>query len=256
MIMSNPRVRNQLHRRSTLFEQKKALSQTGHSETKSSTQRKSATSTDGTPHSDNRTFRINKTSDKNRPRARDISIITIGISTGGPAALMQVLPLLGKDFPVPILIAQHMPPHFTNSLARRLDSKAQISVKEAEDGEIIKPGTAYIAEGGKQMYLSNANKITISDKPEDELYKPSVNVLFDSVTKYHKHKSVGIIMTGMGHDGSEALTRMRAAGGFALTQTIDSCIATGMPETVIKAKQADEIYPLDKMAAAIESLFE
>jgi two-component system chemotaxis response regulator CheB len=148
-----------------------------------------------------------------------------------------------------------MPPHFTDSLARRLDSKSNIAVKEAKDGDIIQPGNAYIAEGGKQMYLKNASKLVISDEPEGELYKPSVNVLFDSVHKYHKNKALPMIMTGMGHDGGDAVARMKKTGCHVVAQSIESSIAIGMPETLIKAKLADEIYDLDLFADAIISFF-
>jgi two-component system chemotaxis response regulator CheB len=198
-------------------------------------------------------FSINKVTTVERPSK--VSLITIGISTGGPAALMKVIPKLPADLPCGILIAQHMPPHFTESLARRLDSKSAIAVQEAKDGDFIKSGNVYIAQGGKQMYLSGSTKLTISDHPIDELYKPSVDVLFDSAFKYHKSSTLGIIMTGMGHDGREAIKRMRRGKAYILAQTTETCVAPGMPDSIISNSLADEIYDLDYIADAIKSFF-
>ncbi len=248
-IMTKPTAINHLHRRSTLMEQKSASKKDDISGSVTITTKSTP------PKQKSSVFSVNSVSGKDRPSKKDISIICIGISTGGPAALMKVLPDLPKDFPVPILIAQHMPPHFTDSLARRLDSKSKISVSEAKDGDIIQPGHAYIAEGGKQMYLKNAAKLVISNKPEGELYKPSVNVLFDSVNKYHKHKALPIIMTGMGRDGGDAVMKMKKSGCYVVSQSIESSIAVGMPETIIKSKLVDEIYDLDVFSEAIISFF-
>ncbi|MFW5662793.1 MAG: chemotaxis-specific protein-glutamate methyltransferase CheB, partial [Bacteroidota bacterium] len=138
-----------------------------------------------------------------RPHPESIDIITIGISTGGPAALQQLIPALSPKLNVPVLIAQHMPPYFTKTLSKRLDQMSQLAVKEAESGEPALPGTIYIAPGGKQMSVGPNSKINISDTPEDELYKPSVNVLFNSVASSFGSRAIGMIMTGMGHDGGD-----------------------------------------------------
>lgn len=200
-------------------------------------------------------FKINNVSGKERFFSRNIGVMAIGISTGGPAALMQILPGLPANYPIPILIAQHMPPFFTKSLADRLDGKCEMHVKEAETGDILKAGNIYIAEGGKHMVLKNRNTISITEQPEDALYKPCVDVLFDSVAKYYKNKALFSILTGMGKDGTESLKKF-GIYSYVITQTIDSCIATGMPESVTESKLADEIYDLDDMANAYKSFFD
>lgn len=190
-----------------------------------------------------------------RPNPEDIKAIAIGISTGGPVALMELLPHIPGGLPVPILIAQHMPPHFTKSLADRLNSKSELYVTEAADGDKLQPGYVYIAPGGRQMTVNKRLRITISDEPADELYKPSVNILINSLVDTLYDGVIGIIMTGMGHDGLEGLKRLSSAGGYVISQDIESCVVPGMPKSVIDAGIADEIYHLSDMADAISSFF-
>ena len=185
-------------------------------------------------------------------------IVAIGTSTGGPVALQKVIPNIPVDFPVGILIAQHMPKNFTKSLAERLNEQSKIHVKEAEDGEPVVAGAAYIAPGGRHMSLERWGKkaeIRISDMPCESPYKPSVDILMDSVAKVHGEHSLGIIMTGMGRDGLEGLEKIKARGGKILAQNENSCVVYGMPRVVIEKGLADKIVPLDNLAAEIVSYF-
>lgn len=192
---------------------------------------------------------------RKRPKANDIKIIGLGVSTGGPVALHEFLLHLPSNLPVSILIAQHMPPYFTKSLAERLDNLSQLSIKEAENGEKIIPGRVYIAPGGRQMTVNKRGSIIIGDEPSDELYKPSVNVLINSIANVYKNNALGIIMTGMGHDGKIGLKALHDAGGYIFAQDIDSCVVAGMPKSVIDLGVADEIHALGDLAEAVSSIF-
>ncbi len=190
-----------------------------------------------------------------RPRSTDIQVLTIGISTGGPVALLELFKRLPGNIPVPILVVQHMPPYFTKSLATRLNGLSQLQIKEAEDGEKVMPGCVYFAPGGRQLTINKRHLLVVSDEPKDELYKPSVNVLVNSIVDVYGKHTVGVIMTGMGHDGRDSFRKLKYAGGYVISQDIDSCVVAGMPRSVIEAGLADEIYPLNDMAGAIASLF-
>ncbi|MDQ1266850.1 MAG: Protein-glutamate methylesterase/protein-glutamine glutaminase [Bacteroidota bacterium] len=192
---------------------------------------------------------------KHIPLSNEIEAIGIGISTGGPNALQVLFRKLPADIPVPILIAQHMPPFFTKSLAERLDKLSQISVKEAQDGDRLERGKAYIAPGGRQMTVNKRRKISISDEPANSLYKPCVNVLLDSMIDVFDNRMVGIIMTGMGHDGQTALKRLHDRKGYVIAQDLDSCVVGGMPKSVMDVNAADDIQSLEDLPQAIASLF-
>jgi len=197
----------------------------------------------------------NYTGMRKRPPSNEVEIIAIGISTGGPVALNELFSHLSGNIPVPIVIAQHMPPYFTKSLADRLNGISPLTIKEAEDSEKLRSGYAYIAPGGKQMTINKRMNIVISEEPKDELYKPSVNVLVNSIADVFGKKAVGIIMTGMGSDGRDSLKRLHSLGGYVISQDIDSCIVAGMTRSVIDAGIADEIHPLNDLAAVISSMF-
>jgi len=190
-----------------------------------------------------------------RPDPSSIKIITIGISTGGPAALNEMIPKLPGNIPVPIVIAQHMPPFFTKSLAERLDSVSKLNVKEAVNNEKLLPGWVYIAPGGKQTTINRNFTLTVTDEPKDELFKPSVNVLVNSAVDSLNKYVVGIIMTGMGNDGAKALKRLHDVGGYVISQDIESCVVAGMPKAVIDQNIANEIHSLNELPLAIASLF-
>lgn len=188
-------------------------------------------------------------------RARP-EIVGIGISTGGPKALAQMMPQLPGDINVPILIVQHMPAIFTQSLAKNLDSKCGFDVKEAVDGEVVKPNKAYIAPGGKQMKVvagadGKSRIIRITDDPPENSCKPSVDYLFRSISQHYVGRSAGVIMTGMGSDGSLGLKLMKRTGSFIIAQNEETCVVYGMPKEPIEKGIVDVIAPLDKIAEVI-----
>ena len=181
-------------------------------------------------------------------------LVAIGTSTGGPQALQAVITRLPGNLPCGVVIVQHMPAGFTKSLAERLDSISAISVKEAENDEIIKPGQVYIAPGNYHMRVAPAGgvtkKILLSQEPPVGNHRPAVNVLFDSVAQF-KNDLVSVIMTGMGSDGCEGMKKIKAAGGYSIAQDESSCVVYGMPKAVVEAGLADEVRPLNQIAEAI-----
>lgn len=183
-------------------------------------------------------------------------IVTIGISTGGPNALNQMLPQLPGDINVPILIVQHMPPVFTKSLAASLDKKCRLQVKEAEDREPLKPNVIYIAPGGKQMKLVAATDgthrlIKITDDPPENSCKPSADYLFRSVGDYYVGRTTAVIMTGMGSDGTKGLEILKTKGAHIIAQDEDSCVVYGMPKAPIERGIVDVVAPLNRIADEI-----
>ncbi len=183
-------------------------------------------------------------------------IVGIGISTGGPNALSQMIPMLPANLNVPVLIVQHMPPMFTASLAASLDKKSSLSIKEAEDGEKILPGTVYIAPGGKQMKIvadadGISRKIKITDDPPENSCKPAVDYLFRSIAQHYVGRSTGVIMTGMGSDGTKGLVKIKENGGLVIAQEEKSCTVYGMPKEPIESGLADVVVPLSRIAGEI-----
>jgi len=186
--------------------------------------------------------------------ARKVSIVAIGTSTGGPKALQDILPRLPANFPVPIVIAQHMPANFTKPFAERLDQLSQLAVKEAEDGEPIKSGIAYVAPGRGHMQLvrgrTGESLIRVSVN-EDFIYRPSVDFLMMSVAELYSARALGVILTGMGNDGLKGLSAMKKCGSRILAQNEASCVVYGMPKAVVEAGIADKVVGIDAMADEI-----
>ncbi|WP_441002115.1 protein-glutamate methylesterase/protein-glutamine glutaminase [Pseudocolwellia agarivorans] len=182
----------------------------------------------------------------------DYKILTIGTSTGGPVALQKVLTQLPKDFPLPILIVQHMPASFTKAFANRLNNLCEISVQEAANGDEIKPGCAYVAPGGKQMILSSANKLKIvEDNSERISFKPSVDVTFGSAAKFFNNSALAIILTGMGSDGREGCRLLKAKGATIWAQDEDSSVVYGMPQAIVNAGLSHQTLSIDEVAPSI-----
>lgn len=180
-------------------------------------------------------------------------IICIGASTGGTEAIREVLTRMPADSPA-IVITQHMPPGFTTSFAARLDTLCQIHVKEAVQGERILPGHAYIAPGGKQFRLSRsgANYVAVVEDSEPvNRHRPSVEVLFKSAAAIAGRNAFGIMLTGMGNDGAQAMREMKDAGSYNFVQDEASCIVFGMPREAILHGAADEVLPLTGIAPAL-----
>ncbi len=182
-------------------------------------------------------------------------LVAIGTSTGGPRALQYVLPYLPGDIDAGIVIVQHMPPGFTKSLAERLNQLSEITVKEAEDGERILKGWAYIAPGDRRLLVKQKGTdyyIELSDGPKKGAHKPAVDVMLTSITTIKIPHVVGVIMTGMGADGRDGFKDLRGARKcHVIAQDEDSCVVYGMPKSVVEAGMADEIQPLDKISNAI-----
>ena len=186
-------------------------------------------------------------------------ILTIGVSTGGPKALMEVIPFLPENFPVPILIVQHMPPIFTKALADSLAKKSKLKIKEASHGEIISKGTVYIAPGGKHMRLKGFNtarqmQIEITDDPPLNHCKPSVDYCFKSISNFYPGKTLAIILTGMGNDGTMGLRLLKRVGAEVIAQDEASSIVFGMPAEAIKAGVVDHILPLNQIASKAKEI--
>jgi two-component system chemotaxis response regulator CheB len=189
---------------------------------------------------------------------RDISIIAIGSSTGGPLALRTIVSRLPRNLPAGVVIAQHMPSMFTRSLAERLDSLSQMSVREAETGDRVEPGVVLIAPGGRHLTVrrsAGSPFVFVSDHPKDSPYRPSVDLLMSSVARTCGSAAMGVILTGMGSDGVEGLTEIKAEGGVVIAQNEQSCIIYGMPRAAIEADLADHIVSLDDIASEIVSYF-
>ena len=183
-------------------------------------------------------------------------IVAIGISTGGPKALAQMMPSLPSSLDVPILIVQHMPPMFTMSLAKSLDSKCSFEVREAKDGEPVVSNVALIAPGGKQMKImaggdGRSRVIRITDDPSENNCKPSVDYLFRSVAHHYVGRATGVIMTGMGSDGLLGLQLMKKNGSTIIAQNGETSVVYGMPKGPIDAGIVDIIAPLDMIAREI-----
>lgn len=190
-----------------------------------------------------------------RPRGTQLrDVVAVGVSTGGPPAVQKVLSSLPADFPGSIVIAQHMPGAFTGPFAKRLDSVCRITVKEAENGERLAQGVAYVAPGGKHLRIDQKVSridLVVSEEPQSALYKPSANELISSVAAGVGRRALGVILTGMGNDGLEGIKVLKAKGGKALAQDDASCVVYGMPKAIVDAGLADEILDIDEMGSGI-----
>ncbi|MEU7903133.1 chemotaxis response regulator protein-glutamate methylesterase [Actinoplanes sp. NPDC049118] len=183
-----------------------------------------------------------------------VDILAIGSSTGGPDALTKVLQAMPSDLPVPIVVTQHMPPVFTKMFAERLDRSTPLRVVEAGDGMELAPGTVYIAPGDKHLVLqrrSTATVIQLSGAPPENSCRPAVDVMFRSVASLFGASAFATVLTGMGYDGRGGAKVLREAGAEIMAQDEASSVVWGMPGAVVGAGLADEILPLDRIAAAL-----
>lgn len=180
--------------------------------------------------------------------------VAIGVSTGGPPAVQKVLSALPASFPACIFIAQHMPGTFTGPFAKRLDNVSQLTVKEAETGDKIQNGMVYVCPGGKHLRVDLRGAmphLSVVTEPASALYKPSANVLMESVGQSVGSRAVGVIMTGMGSDGLEGMKVLKSRGGLAIAQSESTCVVYGMPKAIVDAGLADEVVDLDDLPGAI-----
>lgn len=186
-------------------------------------------------------------------------IIAIGTSTGGPRALQDVIPYIPGDINAGILIVQHMPPGFTKSLAERLDSMSQIHVKEAEDGDIMQSGVAYLAPGDSHIKVTKqAGQFVIKLDNGERVsgHKPSVDAMMYSVAALNDSNVIGVIMTGMGADGADGMKRVKENRGYIIAQDEESCVVFGMPKSTIKLGVVDKVVSLNNIASEIVKAME
>lgn len=185
----------------------------------------------------------------------DFKLLAIGASTGGPVALQKILTQLPANLPVPVVVVQHMPASFTSTFAERLDQICKIHVKEAEDGEELKPATAYVAPGGKQILIqrhaSGRSCLLVRESEVHLNYKPCVDVTFASIANGYRNDVLAIVLTGMGADGCEGARRMKAHGAQIWAQDEASCVVYGMPQAVVNAGLADQIMSIDDIARTL-----
>lgn len=183
----------------------------------------------------------------------DCKLVVIGTSTGGPIALQQVLAKLPKNYPLPLLLVQHMPESFTPAFAQRLDQLCNINVKQAMDGDMLSPGTALLAPGGHQMVLEQSGgavRVRIQDGG-GQIYKPCVDITFSSVSKVMPRQTLALILTGMGADGREGARQLRQGGATIWAQDEQSCVVYGMPLAIVEAGLADQILPLGEIGSCL-----
>jgi two-component system chemotaxis response regulator CheB len=194
-----------------------------------------------------------KQSQTRKRNGRD-KVLIIGTSTGGPRALMQVIPLIPADIPAPILIVQHMPPVFTKSLAERMNEASQIEVKEAQAGDELIKGRALVAPGNYHMTVTEHNCISLNQEPTEQGVRPAVNVTMRSVAVRYGASSIGIVLTGMGSDGTDGARHIKTAGGKVIVEDQSTCAIYGMPKSIVDSGYADKIVPLHNMASEIEGI--
>jgi len=188
---------------------------------------------------------------------RKLEIVAIGSSTGGPNALAEVIPQISPGFPVPIVIVQHMPPVFTQLLAKRLSAQSAIPVHEAAEGETLVPGQVWLAPGGSHMLVAKSIKgvtIRLTKTPPENFCRPAVDVLFRSIAQVYGLQALAVVLTGMGSDGLLGAKSIRQAGGEIILQDEDSSVVWGMPGSIYASGVSDQVYPLSQMASQISRL--
>jgi two-component system chemotaxis response regulator CheB len=186
--------------------------------------------------------------------ASSVEIVVLGISTGGPQGLKRLIPALPKDFRVPIAMVMHMPLGYTEMYAAKLNEMCALTVVEAREGDEVTAGTVYLAPAGRHLvFRRNRTGITtgLDLTPLDTAHRPSVDVLFQSAAQTFGSGVLGVVMTGMGADGREGAGWIKSRGGNILAEAEESCVVYGMPRAVVEAGLADEVVPLDGLAAAI-----
>jgi two-component system chemotaxis response regulator CheB len=190
-----------------------------------------------------------------RVRSNPLKIVTIGVSTGGPDALAKLLPAFPANFPLPVVIVQHMPPIFTELLARRLSSKCALPVREGKPGDVLRPGSIWIAPGDFHMIVVREEDgrllLQTHQGPRENFCRPSVDVLFRSVAAAYGASALGVILTGMGQDGLKGCEALCAAGASVIVQDEATSIVWGMPGFVARAGLAEKVLPIDQVAGEI-----
>ncbi|WP_434756883.1 chemotaxis protein CheB [Borrelia puertoricensis] len=195
--------------------------------------------------------------DLKKLKNRKFEIVVIGISTGGPAALKTILPEIPKNFPVPIIIVQHMPKGFTTEFAKSLNNICNLIVKETSNKEILKKGFIYISSGGYHTRINKINEnyqIEVFDAENVNGHKPSIGVLFKSISENVKDKAIALIMTGMGSDGSREIGEIKKAGGLTIAQDEKSSVVFGMPKIAIEENNIDYIVSISHVVKLLKAI--
>lgn len=196
-------------------------------------------------------------SDFARDLPSSMEAVAIGASTGGPAALQIILSSLPQNFPAAVLITQHMPKGFTASFAERLNRISPLQVKEAEDGDPVKAGTALICPGGAHMVLKRRNnsvKVSLMEPEGDDRYVPSVDLLLSSTADIFGPSAIGVILTGMGNDGKDGIVEIKRKGGYTIAEAESTAIIFGMPQEAIKTGLVDRVLPLNEIPEEITNM--
>lgn len=182
-------------------------------------------------------------------------VVVIGISTGGPQALKQLIPQLPADFPAPVVMVMHMPVGYTEMYARKLDELSPLEVREAHEGDVLRAGVALLAPAGRHMTFRRRDGgevvAHLDLRPFELPHRPSVDVLFQSAAEVYRQRVLGVVMTGMGSDGKQGAAWIKAQGGLVYTESEETCVVYGMPSSVVEAGLSDRSVPLDRMAQAI-----
>ena len=181
-------------------------------------------------------------------------LCVIGASTGGPAALQRILERLGADFPMPVVIVQHMPVGFTRPFAERLDSLSRLHVAEAVEGERLRAGTARVAPAGRHLRITPNLAVILVGEPAEAKHIPSIDVTLKSAARARPGRVLGILLTGMGEDGADGMVTVRAAGGLTLAESEASCVVYGMPRVAWSRGGADHLLPLPEICRFLEQI--
>ena len=190
--------------------------------------------------------------------SHSVDMVVIGISTGGPQALKRLIPQLPQDFPVPVVMVMHMPVGYTEMYAAKLNEQSSIEVREAAEGDEVKPGLVFLAPAGRHLSLKRdgSGKVVVhlDARPFNTLHKPAVDVLFQSAAEVYGNRLLGVVMTGMGSDGRQGAAWIKSQGGLVFTEAESSCVVYGMPCVVMEAGLSDRSVALENMARAISEV--
>ena len=187
-----------------------------------------------------------------------VDVVVLGISTGGPQALKRLIPQLPADFPVPVVMVMHMPVGYTEMYAAKLNESSNLEVREAAEGDEVRPGCVFLAQAGRHLTLkrnADGKVVTHLDaRPFSTLHRPSVDVLFQSAAEVYRNRVLGVVMTGMGSDGKQGAAWIKSQGGLIFTEAESSCVVYGMPGVVVEAGLSDKSVALQDMAHAIREV--
>jgi two-component system chemotaxis response regulator CheB len=190
--------------------------------------------------------------------SHSVDIVVIGVSTGGPQALKQLIPHLPSDFPVPVVVVMHMPVGYTEMYALRLDEMSALKVREVKEGDVLQSGTVLVAQAGRHLTFrrrSDGRIVTHLDtRPLETLHRPSVDVMFQSAAETFRDRVLGVVMTGMGSDGKQGAAWIKSQGGLVYTQDEETCVVYGMPASVVEAGLSDQSLPLERLAQVIREV--